>query len=191
MPSTLSLKGFANNGVLAGSIEGQKVFRELLQNTPAPTKPEVVFVDFSGVDVATTSFLRDGILAYRNHVRSTQPLLYPVCANLSSRVHEELQSFLQERNDALVACRLGEGGQVSDVELIGQIDGKQGVALRGVLDLGESDAPGLRTHVAEEVAATAWNNRLVALVEKGILIEVSSGRNKRYRPVLEGLRYGT
>lgn len=186
----LPLGIYTDSGVLAGSIEGQKVFADLLQKTVMPAGPEVCFLDFAGISVATTSFLRDSVIAYRNHARSTWPTIYPVCANLAPRVKEELHSFLKERGDAFVICQRGANGHVSDVELIGQIDGKQGVALRGVLDLGESDAPGLRAHVGEEVAATAWNNRLVALVDKGILIEVSGGRNKRYRPVLKGLLYG-
>jgi hypothetical protein len=186
----LPLNIYSDDGVLAGSIEGQKVFADLLQKTAMPAQPEVCFLDFATIQVATTSFLRDSVIAYRNHARTTWPSIYPVCANVASRVKEELHSFLKDRGDAFVICVLGAHGQVSDVELVGQIDGKQGVALRGVLDLGESDAPALRAHVGEEVAATAWNNRLVALADKGILIEVSSGRNKRYRPVLEGLRYG-
>ncbi len=185
------MKIYSDDGILAGSIEGQKVFADLLQKTTPPAQPQVCFLDFADIDVATTSFLRDGVIAYRNHARSMWPFVYPVCANLAPRVKEELHSFLKDRSDAFVVCGLDADGRVSKVELVGQIDGKQAVALRGVLDLGESDAAGLRAHVGEEVASTAWNNRLVALSDKGILIEASSGRNKRYRPVLEGLRYGT
>jgi len=32
---------------------------------------------------------------------------------------------------------------------------------------------------------------LAALATKGLVIELSSGRSKRYRPVLEKLTYGT
>jgi hypothetical protein len=186
----LLLQIYTTSGVLAGSIDGQRVFGELVKNTAMPAKPEVCFLDFTGIDVATTSFLRDSVIAYRNHARSTWPWIYPVCANLAPRVKEELDSYLRDRGDAFVTCVLEDAERVSGVELIGLIEGKQRDALRGVLDLGESDAPGLREHAGEEVAATAWNNRLVALAEKGILIEVRSGRNKRYRPVLEGLQYG-
>ena len=179
------------DGVVAGSIEGQKAFRDLLQKTTVPVTPEVCFLDFAGITVATTSFLRDSVVAYRNHARSAWPRIYPVGANLAPRVREELASFLSARNDAFVICTLNADKSVSNVELIGQVDGKQGAALRAVLDLGEADAPGIREHVSEEVAPTAWNNRLGALVAKGILMEVSGGRNKKYRPVLEGLRYGS
>ena len=104
-------------------------------------------------------------------------MLYPVCANLSLRVREELHSFLKDRNDAYLACVLDSSGNVREADPLGQIDGKQGGALRAVLELGASDAPSLREHVGEDVAATAWNNRLLALTDKGILIEVSTGRN--------------
>lgn len=186
----LPLNIYAQNEVLAGAIDGQKAFVDLLRRTTIPNAPEVCFLDFSGIQVATTSFLRDSVIAYRNHARSIWPLIYPVCANVAANVKEELDSFLKSRSDAFVICERDADGRVSNAELIGQIDGKQGIALRGVLDLGESDAPRLRQHVGEDVAATAWNNRLGALAVKGILMEVSSGRNKLYRPVLEGLRYG-
>ena len=175
---------------LPGSLDGQKAFVDLLQKTVVPTEPEVCFLDFAGIDVATTSFLRDSVIAYRNHTRSTWPYIYPVCANLADRVREELESFLATWGDAFVTCTLDTENQIGNVEITGKIDGKQGVALRGVLNLGEVDAPSLRTFTGENVAPTAWNNRLGALVAKGILIEIGSGRNKRYRPVLEGLYYG-
>jgi hypothetical protein len=187
----LPLSPYAKDGVLAGSIEGKKAFADLLRKTQIPASPEVCFLDFTGIDVATSSFLRDGPVAYRTHARATWPMLYPVGANLLPRVREELETFLVDRADAIVTCSLDAKDRVSKVEVIGQIDGKQRLALQGILHLGEADAPSLRDHAGEEVAPTAWNNRLVALVVKGIVMEVSTGRNKRYRPVLEGMQYGT
>jgi hypothetical protein len=40
------------------------------------------------------------------------------------------------------------------------------------------------------VQVTAWNNRLAALASKGIVLEVRSGREKRYRLVAEELEHG-
>lgn len=181
---------YAQNGVLAGSLDGKKAFVDLIQKTIVPVEPEVCFLDFAGINIATVSFLRESVVAYRNHTRSTWPSIYPVCANLSDPVREELASFLAMWSDALVTCTLGTENRISNIEIVGKIDGKQGVALRGVIELGEVNAPSLRAYSGEDVAPTAWNNRLGALAAKGILIEVGSGRNKRYRPVLEGLCYG-
>jgi hypothetical protein len=187
----LPMKLYATDGVLAGSIEGQRAFTDLLQKTPAAPTTEVCFLDFRDVNVATTRFLRDSIVAYRNHARANWPNIYPVAANLEPRVREDLEVILKARGDAFVICCLDQDGRASSVELIGQIDGKQLVALQEVILLGEADAPSLAARADEKVAPTAWNNRLGALAAKGILIEISSGRSKRYRPVLEGMQYGT
>lgn len=187
----LLMTPYAQNDVLAGSLDGQLAFADLLRKTKIPVEPEVCFLDFAGIYVVTTSFLRDSVVAYRNHVRSTWPSIYPICTNLAPRVREEFESFLTVRGDAFVICSIDAEDRIGNVEIIGKVDGKQRVALRAVLELGEVDAPRLRMYVDEDVAPTAWNNRLGALVAKGILIELGSRRNKRYRPVLEGLCYGT
>jgi hypothetical protein len=185
------MKEFASDGILAGSQPGKRAFAALVGMTEVPNKPEVCFLDFDGVSVVTTSFMRDSVIAYRNHSRSAWPRLYPVAANLASAVREEFEIWLAETNDIFVICNLDEAEGPSNVTMLGQIDGKQLVALRGVIDLGETDVSGLAAHVGEDVAPTAWNNRIGSLLAKGLVIEVSNtGRNKRYRPILEGISYG-
>jgi hypothetical protein len=186
----LAMGRHASNGVLAGSIAGKRAFADLVSNTPVPVRPEVCFLDFNGVAVMTASFLRDCVVAYRNHARSLWPYLYPVAANAAPDVREELATWLAQTGDSFVLCDLVDE-QVSNVTLLGQIDGKQLVALTGLIALGETDVASLAGYVGEKVAPTAWNNRLGALVAKGLVIELQTGgRNKRYRPVLEGLSYG-
>ena len=187
----IAMISYAQTGVLAGSLDGQRAFVDLLQKTEGLVEPSVCYLDFAGIDVATTSFLRDSVIAYRNHTCATRRSVHPVCANLGQRVREEFQLFLFERGDAFVSCVLDGKNRVRDAQVLGKVDGKLGIALAAVIELGEVDATGLRAHSTENVARTAWNNRLSALVAKGILIETGSGRNKFYRPVLEGLRYGT
>jgi hypothetical protein len=188
----LKMEQFGSGGILAGSLPGKRAFAGLVGMTEVPSKPEVCFLDFAGVVVVTTSFLRDSVVAYRNHARSAWPYLYPVAANLGPAVREEFEIWLAETSDIFVICDLDDGDRPSNVTMLGQIDGKQLVALRGVIDLGETDVSGLAAHVGEEVAPTAWNNRIGSLLAKGLVIEVSNtGRNKRYRPILEGIRYGT
>lgn len=189
----LALYPFATDGILAGSLVGQRVFGSLIQQVTAPTVPEVCFLDFSDVKVATLSFLRDGVIAFRNHARTQWPNLYPVVSNLSPAIEEELSAFMQMRNDAMVMCKLSSNDTPSTPVVLGMVDGKQLTALEAVLALREAEAPQLAQQfkVAEPITTTAWNNRLAALVAKGLLIEVSSGRSKRYRPVLEGLVHGS
>jgi hypothetical protein len=188
----LAMDKYAEGGVLAGSISGKRAFADLVGQTIVPGKPELCFLDFRNVDVLTSSFFRDGVIAFRNHARSAWPFLYPVAANLGAAVREEFEIWLTETNDAMVMCDLADDLTTSNVAMLGVIDGKQLVALRGVVDLGETDVASLAEHVGEEVAQTAWNNRLGALVAKGLIVELTSGgRNKRYRPILEGISYGT
>jgi hypothetical protein len=56
--------------VLAGAINGRKAVARLLELTARePDQPDTVFLDFEGVDVATASFLRESVLAFRDAVR--------------------------------------------------------------------------------------------------------------------------
>ena len=40
-----------------------------------------------------------------------------------------------------------------------------------------------RSNGSEDVGQTAWNNRLASLSRLGLLMEMSHGRAKRYRPL--------
>lgn len=183
------LMHLARDGVLAGSQPGQEAFLALLKDTVNPSTPAVVFLDFAGVLVATGSFLRESVVAYRNHVRDHFPMLYPVIANASQSVVDELTMLLQLRNDAFVICTFDANDVVHDPHILGVVDGKQQDALREVLERVETDAPTLAKTTPDQ-KPTVWNNRLSALVTKGLLMEVGNGKTKRYRAVLEGLTHG-
>ena len=135
----LQMQPYASSGVLASSTEGQKAFTDLVQRTPAVLAPEVCYLDFDGITVATASFLRDSVVAYRNHARSHWTHLYPVLANMSTPVKEEFSDFLRARGDAFVICALDSDDHPTDVQVLGQLDGKQLTALKAVLALGETD----------------------------------------------------
>lgn len=187
----IPMSQFATNSTLAGAIPGQNALGLLIKKTPAVSKAEVCFLDFSEVEIATASFLRESICAFRHYVRAHAPHVYPVAANMSDQTIEEFDSFLRLRNDAFLICRLNSSGEAANARLIGLLDGKQRNAFDEVLARQETDAPTLSRESNEEVSTTAWNNRLSALSAKGILIETTNGRGKFYRPVLEGLHHGT
>jgi hypothetical protein len=73
--------------------------------------------------------------------------------------------------------------------LIGQLDRKQQLTFDLVRQRGETDAMELMREFGdtEDVGSTAWNNRLSSLVSLGLIIELSFGRAKRYKPLLQGL----
>jgi hypothetical protein len=188
----ISLSGLAECDILAGSANGAEILSRMVAQVNRVTAPTVIVLNFAGVSVATASFLRECVLGFRDYCRRSQPNLYPVVANLEDAVAEELQYLLQTRREALVACTLKSGGRPAKPQVIGTLEEKQRLTLDAVLELEEADAGTLaeRFGAAEKIGVTGWHNRLASLVTGGILMEVRSGRAKRYRPVLEGLTHG-
>jgi len=186
------LSKHATDEVLSTAPLGKKVFAEFISQTPSATAPMLVFLNFRGVSTATTSFLREAVVTFRAYAREHLTDIYPVPVNLVADVKEELGLYLRDRGDAMAICELDNEGQASGAEVIGQLDGKLLSTLKAVVAIGETDATTLAQRFAHEdnVGTTTWNNRLATLASKGLLVETSHGRAKRYRAVLEGLAYG-
>jgi len=180
-------KEVGNQSVLAGAAEGGALLSRLITSVDEPSRPESLFLDFGGIAVATASFLRDGPLAYRQLVRSRGSNIYPVIANANDKIVEELRLFLLSQNDAMFCCALSRMGSVSDIRLVGTLDEKQAVTLELVRQLGEVDTGRLTDGGYDpSVKPTAWNNRLAALVDKGLIIESARGRSKYFRLSVRG-----
>ena len=95
--------------------------------------------------------------------------------------------LLGSRGDALILCTVDGNGHCSNPRLLGDLEAKQ-KATFALVQRGETDAAQLmKEHGnAEGVKQTAFNNRLAALAVLGLIKEVSEGRIKRYRPLLNG-----
>lgn len=191
----IDMKKVAGSSILAGASNGKNVLAKLLATTiREPLQPEPIFFDFLRVDVATASFLRESVLMFRNVVRSQRSNLYPVIANANSDICDELHELVDgQRSDVLVACSRNELGMVKDVKLIGELEPVQRRTFDLVRELGETDAGELmRAHGTTDrtTRTTAWNNRLASLAFLGLVVEVSEGRTKRYKPLFGDLQYG-
>lgn len=172
----------ADSAVLAGKQFGQRVFARLVEAaTSAPATPGPLFLDFENVDVATASFLRESVLAFRDHVRRQRSPYYPVVANPNETVRDELLEVVRSRGGALMACRLSAEGGVLETMLVGELEPKQRMTFELVTTRGETDAGELMRDHTDTRHATAWNNRLAALAALGLVMEVPRGRTKRYR----------
>jgi hypothetical protein len=187
----LLLRDITGTDVLAGALRGRAVLSKLLNSTiTEPSLPEPVFLDFEDIEVATASFLRESTLAFREIVRSRRSNFYPVIANANETVREELAEVLDARGDVMMACSLSPDGTVSKATPLGQMDPKQLMTFELIQERGETDAGELmREFGASEgvTRTTAWNNRLSSLASLGLVVEVSQGRTKRYRPLFEGV----
>jgi hypothetical protein len=173
--------------ILTGAEAGRRLFTKLVAVARAPAEPEPAFLDFSGVAVATSSFLRESVVAFRDYARSTLATIYPVIANANEPVAEELAFYLRQRADAIWACDLDPNGASVNVRLLGELDEVQRATLDRVIHLGTTNAPALAAQSAEVsgIGPTAWNNRLSNLASRGLLVERRGGKTKTFAPVLE------
>lgn len=188
----LRLRDLAGDDVLAGAREGVAMLAKLINALGQGEDTALAILDFGDIRVATGSYLRESVLGFRNHCRQRVPATAVVIANADPVVAEELRNLLSASGDALVACDLSRAGEPRNGYVLSPLEEKQRVTLDAVLRLGVADARALhhRFRRTETIGVTGWNNRLAALVEKGILIEEREGRTKRYRPVLKELRHG-
>src|SRR3954453_10876156 len=104
MSITISMLEVGGDDVLAGGIEGKTVLGKLITSVVATGVPSPIFLDFRGVAVATGSWLREAVIAFRNYCLTSQLNLYPVVANPSPKVVEEMEGLLKLLNDAMVTC---------------------------------------------------------------------------------------
>ena len=179
------IRELADTEVLAGALKGRKILGGLLEQVDGRLeRPEPVYLDFGGVEIATASFLRECIVEFRNIMRRRRSNCYPVVANANDSVAEELSILLKGR-DVLVLCSLDDQGTPDSPRLLGNLEPKQRVAFDLVRKLGEADAGELmRSSIdGDGVGQTAWNNRLAALSKLGLVMEMSQGKAKRYRPL--------
>jgi hypothetical protein len=181
----IEIRSVAGTAILSGSPRGADMFTKLIrQISPEPTNPEPIFLDFENIEVATASYLRESILAFRDFVRARRSMLYPVVANANEAIREELTLLATSSGNVIMSCSLSPEGEVSNSCLIGALDPKQQLAFDLVNQRGETDASELMRDFAEGLRhATGWNNRLASLAAIGVVIEVSQGRSKKYRPL--------
>ncbi len=183
----IEMSELAGAKVLAGTQLGRRIFGALLMSFALePSSPEPLFLDFAGVEIATASFLREAVLAFRDAIRSRSSRLYPVIANPGESVVDELALLVEHTGDVLIVCSLTKHGKVSDSRLLGNLDPKQQLTYELVRAKGETDAGELMRTQPEQVKQTAWNNRLSGLAQMGLLFELTQGRSKRYRAIFEG-----
>ena len=173
--------------VLAGAALGRRVFSSWVGCIERYPEPHTVYLDFSGVEVATASFLRESVFAFRDHCRRAAPMLYPVLANLSEPVEDEVEFLATETAEAIWRCDLkqGDSSSPSNSRLIGRnlLDVGQERALSYIENHGEASAPDIARTLSDTVGTTAWNNRLASLSEKGLVVELRKGKVKVFRSV--------
>lgn len=171
--------------ILSGAASGRKLLATLIDRTPPGDALERLFLDFTGIEVATTSFLRESVIGFRDFTRSSRQNIYPIVTNARPAVLEELELFLQARGDALWCCSLNVLDEVSEHRILGNLDPVQHRTFEMVREMGTATAPELAARFPNEtIGPTAWNNRLSGLAAKGLLVEMRQSKIKVFRPLL-------
>jgi hypothetical protein len=184
----INIRKEAATEILSGANRGQDLFLRLLRYEVQIENPQPLFLDFKGVEIATASFLRESVVALRDVLRARRSHAYLVVANANAGVIDELAEVVRSRGGVLMTCLVGSDSKISKLKVLGSLDVKQQLTLDLVTEKGETDAGELsREFQAEDVKPTAWNNRLASLVSLGLIMEISQGRSKRYRPLLQGV----
>lgn len=182
----LNVAELAGGRILSGAPSGRQLFAKLVEMLPAePAEPQPLFLDFSDVEVATTSFLRESVLAFRKFVRGRKSNLYPAVANASSEVIDELLELVQPRGEVLMTCTVDDQEEILRCRHIGKLDPMQQLTFDLVNAHGETTATRLTEFERSNVKATAWNNRLASLSGLGLICEQSYGRTKTYKPLFK------
>jgi hypothetical protein len=173
--------------ILAGRLSGRRAFVSALEQLPEMNEPALVLLDFTGVDLATSSYLSEVLVPLREHLRMRRQPGYAVAANMNEKVREEVEEMLRRSGDAFLTCTTDSAGQIADVQLCGRLDEKLQETLKLVSRKRETTAAQLHeeTRGVDTIGATAWNNRLATLAAKSLVVEILQGRTKKYRPVLE------
>ena len=180
---------YSKQGVLAGAIEGKLALNSMLTETVSePQRPELAIIDFKGIEVATVSFLRESVIAFRDIVRGRRSQYYPIVTNMTDVVLDEFIELLRARGGALMACNTSRHGDTDAFVPIGTLDPKQRHTFELIQKHGETDAGMLMRKYGEREGlkhTTAWNNRLAGLAALGLIVEHTEGRAKRYGPLME------
>ncbi|WP_245262785.1 STAS-like domain-containing protein [Ensifer sp. BR816] len=172
--------------ILTGSLLGRKVLADLIATVQPEASGKMVFLDFAGVEVATSSFLRECVVGFRDFARSGQANFYPVIANAGLSVVEELDFFARQRGDVFWSCTRDDDGALADIKLVGELEPVLRATFELIKGLGEATAPQLAALGKDEaIKPTAWNNRLASLAAKGLVVERRVGKTKSFMPLLE------
>lgn len=188
----LNVVKLAGGEILSGAPSGRHFYAKLIEALPEePINPEPFFLDFRGVQIATASFLRESVIAFRTFVRGRKSNYYPAIANAVTDVIDDLIEVLQPRGDVLMLCTLDLNGEVVRHRCIGTLDPMQQLTFDLVSRHGETTATRLMEIEKSDVKVTAWNNRLSSLSSLGLISEQAKGRSKTYKPIFAGGESGS
>jgi hypothetical protein len=165
---------------LTGVARARQLLAKLVAWTADESPKGTLFLDFTGITVASASFLRDSVLAFRDYVRAYQSDVFPVLANIADTVREEFDTLLKARNEAMPACRFDDAGKPVDATIIGALEASLSQTLDVIRERGQVALSDLPT----DIKSTTWSNRLASLIRQGFIVPIPEPNKRVYRFVL-------
>ena len=167
---------------LTGVSRARQLLAKLIAWTADESPKGILVLDFRDVGDASASFLRESILAFRDYVRGYQPDLFPVLANINETVHEEFDTLLRDRREAMLGCNF-DGSLPTDPEVLGVLEPGLSQTLHVIRSRGQLTLADLRKTSAD-TKATTWSNRVASLIRQGFVVPSLEPNKRLYRFVL-------
>jgi hypothetical protein len=174
------------HGASIGEEHARQV-RELIANHRE--LGNLVILDFAGVEGASASYLKRLIHPFFAPAGDPDCLpreIAPIVVNIESPdLKEELDDHLAGRGHAMVLADRNPK-RPKFRQLLGRLDGAAAETFRELQALKKSTAAEMyERHRKETTNQTAWNNRLVQLVEMRIARRTRVGRFWVYEPIVQ------
>lgn len=182
---------------LFGATIGQEHMVPLLAELQAAPAGEIVIYDFAGVSHATASYIRATVLRLlRASLRATVEIdneatasnppeealnVFPLVANLSEDVAEELQTVLESQSRACLEATRWDSKGLIQARVRGVLEGVLRDTLVRVVTARRTTATMLAEREPPNV--TGWNNRLAELYRMRLISRVKEGRQWIYSSI--------
>jgi hypothetical protein len=180
----LQLREFTSSfPALTGVSRARQLLSKLIDWTATASPKGTLILDFTGIDSASGSFLRESILAFRDYARAYQPELFPVLANIADDVREEFDTLLRDRGEAMPSCSLDASGTPIEAYILGVLEPGLRQTLEAIRQRGQVTLMDLR-ETSAETKATTWSNRIASLIRQGFVVPSPEPNKRVYRFVL-------
>lgn len=178
---------------VAGATNGEHHLRKIVERLAADD--ETVLLDFSGIESATSSYLKAVLFAFledaqRRESGAQAKPAFPVLVGLSDVIREEVSQLATLAVRQFVEGLKVRGDEVLVATLHGKLDRALEATLTALIARGAATATELHAAAGSEPAITAWNNRLADLYGKRLVKRRRTGKQWIYEPIAREFKNG-
>jgi hypothetical protein len=176
MMRTVQLHQTTGDPALVGRSKGEAHLPRL---APLVQPPGAIVLDFEGIVSLSSSYFFTALWPFWAAEDSLGPSTFPVVANASAEIEEEIAVLLSERRMGAWRGKCA-GGKFFPNDWLGKVDDLVLLAVRTAASTGTVTAVALSK--VDNTKPTAWNNRLLVLHRQRMLRRHQSGRTQTYYP---------